>query len=92
MAHRFRRSVVAAALLAALLTLAGPAEAGGLSRVPVSEGFFERAVSWVIKAWEMVVPSGGVAEKAAATPGGGVPLTDTCTGNCDRGSGIDPNG
>jgi len=95
MAHRFRRSVVAAALLATVLSLAGPVEAGGRSRVRVPEGLFERAVSWVLKAWEMVVPGGGVADtksNAAAPSGGGAPQADACTSNCDKGSGVDPNG
>jgi hypothetical protein len=94
MSHPVRRSVVAAVLVAAVLTLAGPVEAGGLSRVPVSEGFFARAVSWVTMAWEMVMPSRGVAEKSngAVAPGDGITPSDVCTSNCDRGSGIDPNG
>src|SRR5437016_6131324 len=94
MSHPVRRSVVAAVLVAAVLALAGPVEAGGLSRVPVSEGFFARAVSWVTMAWEMVMPGKGVAEKmnGAAPPSGGSTTNDVCVSNCDKGSGIDPNG
>ncbi len=89
-----RRSVVAAVLVVAVLALAGPVEASGLSRVPVSEGFFARALSWVTMAREMVVPSKGVAEKAnnAAPPNGGSKTNDVCGANCDKGNGVDPNG
>src|SRR5436305_12484928 len=97
MAHRFRRSVVAAALLATALTLAGPVEAGGRFTAPGSPGVLELAFHWLQAAWEAVLPHGGQGtrlEKAGSglEPNGGPPPSTACTVDCDRGSGLDPNG
>jgi len=100
MAQRFHRSIVTAAVLATVLSLAGPVEAGGWSSASGSQGFLERALGWVQAAWEMVVPAAGREGAGlrqetgrSEVPGGEAATGSACSvGNCDRGGGIDPNG
>ena len=100
MAQRFRRSMVTAALLATALSLAGPVEAGSRFLASGPEGFLDRALSWVEAAWELVMPGGQEGhERSRVRENGASPTREeitppktTCTVNCDKGGGVDPNG
>lgn len=93
-----RRLATAAALLA-LLTLTAPAQASGWSSWPSKGPALQTAWQWLASLWgapaspgqgSLVKRDGGNGIDPDGKPSSAT--TTTCQVNCDRSSGIDPNG
>lgn len=93
--QRFRRLAPAAALAAAL-ALATPVHAAAPSPWLDPARLAQRTLQWLTTLWATGPRTPAVLEKAGAgvDPNGSpAPTgTSTCTGDCERGHGIDPNG
>jgi opacity protein-like surface antigen len=92
----FRRITIAAAL-AVLLTLAAPAQAAGWNGWASDGNALQSAWQWVASFWAPQAPAHDSKPITKAglgiDPNGGTTSSATpCQANCERGSGIDPNG
>ena len=108
MTRRSVRKVACAGVLAAALCVASPVQAADWGSFVVETGFISRTWSWIAGFWEPggSTPArgrkGGGQEKTGAgvDPNGettssttSIPSTPPpCQTDCERGSGIDPNG
>jgi len=92
----FRRISIAAAL-AALLTLAAPAQAAGWNGWASDGNLMQSAWQWVASLWAPQAPAHHSRPITKAgigiDPNGGTTTsTSLCQANCERGAEIDPNG
>jgi hypothetical protein len=93
MSRRFAHRLAPAAALAATLALATPAHAW-----PDPARLTQKALQWIASLWpaDTLTPTDRNKTGAGVDPNGSPPpatsTTTPCTGDCERGGGIDPDG
>jgi hypothetical protein len=96
MSHRFPRRALAAVALAASLALPLPAHAASPRPWPLSLDLLQRARLWLAEVWTGSPRPQPAHEKAGmgVNPDGSPDSSTTspCTGECERGAGVDPDG